>query len=136
VERAALVVARSEVRHGQVELRAVAPPGFEAAAGTLLCVRHAFFARESSWERDAFRFTLRARVGTASAARATARLTDRWGVPDAGSGHAEQVVEVPRGRSVLAFEATAEYSATAWRDGRLLAFQSRHLAGEVALTGT
>ena len=130
-----LVVARSVVEHGRIELAPAAPERLEAPAGTSLLVRHLFTAREGSWRRDAYRFSLCARLGWGPIPAVTVQVGDNWGSHDAEAGHAEQRIRVPLGRTTLAFEASAEYAATGWRDRRLLAFQSRHLCGELVLVG-
>lgn len=111
-----LVVARADVKGGEVEMEVEDPGGLEVKAGSELLLKFPYKLKENSREREEYRFLLRTRVdGQETAPASLARWGDQWGWPDEVWGTIQQRIplEAP-GEHVVDFEVLAEYIVAPW----------------------
>ncbi len=111
---AAVVVARSLVEGGEVQLRHGRPRPVRLAVGQRLVVHHAYDYEEASWRRESFGFSLSAHADGA-AKRGRTVLRDRLLVADSGKGTIAVAYRFTKpGRYTLRYWARAEYRVGSW----------------------
>jgi hypothetical protein len=126
----AVVVARSLVAEGRVEVRGQPPAKrVRVPLGSLLLVRHAYQLEEASTEHETFTFTLEATLGDHVKAPVVKRFVDRLGIPDDFIGHLQQRFRPKEaGTYRVTFAAATEYEVKGW--GSRKAGQRQHGAAK------
>jgi hypothetical protein len=129
-----VVVARSLLNQGRVQVASQPVPRIQLRLGDLLLVRHAYELQESSPDKETYTFDLDARLGEHVQPRVTERIADRMGVEDDAAGFIQQRFR-PRSRGTyeLEFTAAAEYEVKPWGSGRLLTKERRAASGRITV---
>jgi hypothetical protein len=103
-----LVLAKSEVADGKLQLRTRAPKRLMLPTLHVLRVEHAYELQRSRGKEPECRFVLRARLGGQEPAPDLVRTGDAWAASKERTGYAQQVFRIPPGRSQLEYELIAE----------------------------
>ncbi|HUR62536.1 MAG TPA: hypothetical protein VM286_09270 [Candidatus Thermoplasmatota archaeon] len=129
-----LVVARSLVAQGRIQLAVEAPPRIRLPFGALLLVRHAYALQEASPDRESYTFTLHAGIEGHEKERLVERISDRMGVDDDLEGFIQHRFR-PRapGTYHLDFDVEAEYVVGPWGSRKVQQQDRRVGAGRVTV---
>ena len=103
-----LVLAKSEVADGKLQLRTRAPKRLMLPTLHVLRVEHAYDIQRGRGKEPECRFVLRAKLGGQEPAPDLVRTGDAWAASKERSGYAQQVFRIPPGRSHLEYELIAE----------------------------
>lgn len=129
-----VVVARSSITEGRIEVRVEAPKRIEIPLGSLLLVRHAYQLLESSSDKETWQFRLDARLGDHVKEPVIERIVDRMGVTDDMTGFVQQRFRPDRaGTYRLDFSASAECQVQAWGSRKVRQHERRDGEGRVTV---
>lgn len=129
-----VVVARSLIAQGRIQVTLQAPPRLDIPLGGLLLVRHAYELQEASNDRETYTFTLQASMEGHEKERIVERIKDRIGVEDDMAGFIQHRFR-PRlpGTYNLEFDVEAEYEVSPWRSSKVLQKEKRAAAGRLTV---
>jgi hypothetical protein len=129
-----VVVARSLVSQGRVQLRVEAPKRIELPLGRLLLVRHAYQLEESSSDKETYLFQLDASLGEHQKSPVVERITDRMGITEDLQGFIQQRFRPDQaGTYRLDFAASTEYEVRPWGSRQVQQKERREGAGRVTV---
>ena len=127
--RLSIVVARTHIEDGKVEIQLPPMQGLKAARGDRLLVKHAYRLEEGLANREEYRVLLRAKLGLHEPAPAYARVHDHFSHSDlAGCLQQEFRLDAP-GLHEITFHVGAEYALMGKMDGAIRAIDQRGAEG-------